>query len=55
MLVRLDRAEVERTLLYCLAVPLPVFILSICYLCFAYTHIYSSEAPPQQEQATFSY
>ena len=37
---RLDYEEVTRSLLYSLAIPLPVFSLAVCYLVFAYLYIY---------------
>ena len=37
---RLDYEEITRSLLYSLAIPLPVFSLAVCYLVFAYLYIY---------------
>ena len=37
---RLDYEEITRSLLYSLAIPLPVFTLAVCYLVFAYLYIY---------------
>ena len=43
VITRLNYKEITRTLLYCFAIPVPVFTLSICYLLFAYLYIYRDE------------
>ena len=43
VITRLNYQEIMRTLLYCFAIPVPVFTLAICYLAFAYMHIYKEE------------
>ena len=44
----MDYKEITRTLFFCIAIPVPLFTLAICYLVFAYNYIYNEEELPTQ-------
>ena len=44
VITELDHEEVHTVLLYPIAVPLPIFFISIFYLVFAYVYIYREES-----------
>ena len=48
VITKLDYREITRTLLYCIAIPVPIFTLAICYLVFAYNYIYTEDEEEEQ-------